>query len=271
MRGWQLGRARAGLVALGAGLTLFGSGLASAATIDVDVTPGDQKGWVFFQETATGSGELVNGPATPPLGNGSARLQVNGTGGMALGTNAFAGTRFDEITELEYSTYRASGSSALAISLQFGVDYDLEDSNTSFQGRLVFEPYLTGSPASNIWQTWSPRNGKWWATGAPGSALCPQNNPCSWSQVLSTWPDAGIHASSTLGVVLFKAGGGWASGFDGNVDAFTFEADGDKTIVNFEAQPTDKDQCKNDGWRAFSNPEFKSQGACVSFVERERD
>ena len=30
--------------------------------------------------------------------------------------------------------------------------------------------------------------------------------------------------------------------------------------------PTNKDQCKNNGWKAF--PQFKNQGQCVSFVER---
>jgi hypothetical protein len=31
--------------------------------------------------------------------------------------------------------------------------------------------------------------------------------------------------------------------------------------------PTSKDQCKNNGWKAF--PQFKNQGQCVSFVERQ--
>ena len=31
--------------------------------------------------------------------------------------------------------------------------------------------------------------------------------------------------------------------------------------------PTDKEQCKNDGWKSFNNPAFENQGKCVSFVE----
>ena len=31
--------------------------------------------------------------------------------------------------------------------------------------------------------------------------------------------------------------------------------------------PTNKDQCKGDGWKAFNNPSFKNQGDCVSYVE----
>jgi YVTN family beta-propeller protein len=34
------------------------------------------------------------------------------------------------------------------------------------------------------------------------------------------------------------------------------------------AAPTDKDQCKNGGYRSFTNPSFKNQGECVSFVQR---
>ncbi|MES2437389.1 MAG: hypothetical protein V4519_05265 [Patescibacteria group bacterium] len=30
--------------------------------------------------------------------------------------------------------------------------------------------------------------------------------------------------------------------------------------------PTNKDQCKNDGWKTFTNPTFKNQGQCVSSV-----
>ncbi len=33
--------------------------------------------------------------------------------------------------------------------------------------------------------------------------------------------------------------------------------------------PTNKDQCKNDGWRAFNNPSFRNQGDCVSFVNHQ--
>ena len=31
--------------------------------------------------------------------------------------------------------------------------------------------------------------------------------------------------------------------------------------------PTDKNQCKKDGWMTFNNPTFKNQGDCVSYVQ----
>lgn len=31
--------------------------------------------------------------------------------------------------------------------------------------------------------------------------------------------------------------------------------------------PTNKEQCMKDGWKVFTNPTFKNQGACVSYIE----
>ena len=33
------------------------------------------------------------------------------------------------------------------------------------------------------------------------------------------------------------------------------------------AAPTDMNQCKNEGWKIFNNPQFKNQGDCVSYVQ----
>jgi hypothetical protein len=52
-------------------------------------------------------------------------------------------------------------------------------------------------------------------------------------------------------------------------------ADLTNITVNGELQvpapstPTSKDQCKNGGWKTFTNPAFKNQGDCVSFVATE--
>lgn len=35
--------------------------------------------------------------------------------------------------------------------------------------------------------------------------------------------------------------------------------------------PTEKSQCKQNGWKTFINPTFKNQGACVSYVEHLND
>jgi hypothetical protein len=244
---------------------------ASAATNNVTVTPSNMQGWTFIDDqnnsTATATGQMVTGPATPPLGVGSAQLSApTPADGQALLTAAYAGTSLSSLTNMQYSSYQSGPT--LAISLAFDVRYSPTD--TGYQGRLVFEPYQNGeTTVGSGWQTWNPLQGKWWAskTNAAGSnGLCTQGNPCSWSDVMTNWPDASI-----LGNVVFKAGSNWNSPFVGNVDAFTIGVSGNDTTYNFEpyAAVTDKDACKSGGWMTATDANgsgFKNQGACVSYV-----
>lgn len=118
------------------------------------------------------------------------------------------------------------------ISLQFDMDYNLTDSNTAWQGRLVYEPYFTETVNKGAWQTWDPLQGKWWATGSPGNGSCPQSNPCTWAQVLSAFPNAGLRAS--VGGLSFKAGSGWPANWQGNVDAFVIVVGDEAKAFDFE-------------------------------------
>lgn len=221
--------------ALVAGALLAG-GRTAQATMTVVVTPDNMQGWGFFEEVPTGSGGMVPGPGTPPLGAGSANLIVDDTGREMISTIAYAGTPFSSITTLQYSTYRSSGSSPLAVSLQFDVDYDLTDSNTSWQGRIVFEPYYTNTVLTGVWQTWDTLTnvgtGNWWATGAPGSSVCPIGNPCTWSELLTAFPNAGVRAN--VGATHLKAGGPWTGGFDGNADKLVVGTTVDTITYDFD-------------------------------------
>lgn len=115
----------------------------------VIVYPDSMRGWAFYDDqadTVCSAGtacRMVNGPAGQPLGSGSAELADSlATDGKALILPDYGGTRFDQVTTLRYSTYRQTTDAGnnLAIALQFNVDYDLTDSLTGYQGRLVFEP-----------------------------------------------------------------------------------------------------------------------------------
>jgi hypothetical protein len=228
-----------------------------ADSTTVVVTNSNLQGWSFFNEGPNGSGQFELGPATPPLGGGSANLIVDSTGRQILVTQVYAGTRLDQITELRYSTYKNTNpDQAIDIGLQFDIDYNSTDANTAYQGRLVFEPYQTGTtPQQNVWQTWHALAGKWWASrsGANGSnGVCPQSAPCTWTQVLAAFPNASIHANYGLpGALLFRAGGPWANGYDGNVDAFTIGVNTTFTTFDFEPDtdldtvPDAVDNCPN--------------------------
>lgn len=209
------------------------------------VSPSNLQGWSFFPENTTGSqvGEMVSGPDTPPLGDGSARFFVpNSDESQVLAIGAYAGTRLDQITELSYQTYRASGGAAQAVALQFNFDADLTDTDETWQGRLVFEPHHSETVNTGAWQEWDTlTQGKWWGSGAPLNGVCPQSSPCTWTEVITAFPDGGIHA--TLGAVLFKAGSGW-SGFDGNVDNLVIGVQTGFNIhtTTFDFEPTPPDE-----------------------------
>lgn len=200
----------------------------------VVVSEVDGVGWSYLEEVPNGFGFYELGPGMVPQGRGAAWLFVDPNGRMLLGTQQFPGLRFDEITNLEYSTYRTlPETGAVTLSLQFNVDYDLTDGDTGWQGRLVYEPYYTEMVESDVWQTWDPLAGVWWGSGSPGNSMCPISAPCTWAEILTNWPDAGVQTGDLSGV-LFKAGGPWTSGFFGGVDALTLGILGTDTVYDFE-------------------------------------
>lgn len=186
-----------GLLALVFGsLALHTLPVAQAATT-VTVTPNTPNGWTFDNDGSTGGlGEFVVGPGTPPLGTGSVRflLDNTSTSRKIIFNTGFDSTRLDALTKLEYDSYRSSidNSNVQAVALQFDMDFDLSDTTTNFQGRLIYEPYLSGgSVPQNTWQSWNALAGKWWASRAPYNNPkasvppgCPMNDPCTLAEVL---------------------------------------------------------------------------------------
>jgi hypothetical protein len=211
------------------------------------VSPANLNGWAFFDDNpgvGVGTGGFEEGPATPPLGAGSAFLQVDDTARHALGTTAYAGTRFVDLSELQYASYQNNSSNpAYAPSLQFDIDYDLTDTTNPYQGRLVFEPYQAGSVQQNTWQNWDALAGNWYGTRATvpvGNANvsnpCQQATPCTRQQVLALFPNAGLR-NTPASRLLFKAGGPWPPSFRGNVDAFKIGVGGARVVYDFEPLP----------------------------------
>lgn len=228
----------------GGGLAMTMLGTAGAAP-NTTVNQANPQGWAFFDDNGNGgSGSFVNGPGTPPLGNGSAELDLTASNqGYALGYSGYGGTKLSNITKLSYSTYVQQGNNTVAPALQLNIDSDVTDSNTAWQGRLVYEPYYTHSVTDGTWQTWNTQdnamngsNGNWWfSNGSLASQTgCSQSTPCTWSQVLSKLPNVGVNGGVNAGLD-FKAGSGWTAPFKGNVDAFTIGVSGNDTTYNFEA------------------------------------
>jgi hypothetical protein len=244
------------------------NGAGSAVTVEVGndtLLPAPAvNGWFYVDEGTGGTGTLVAGPGTPPLGTGSARLTTNPTGTARpdFMTVDFEGTRLDSLTALQYSTYRASADAGnfLSISLQFDFDCDLNDNVTNFQGRMVFEPYnspgVSGNVPSNTWQTWdtlSP-NARWWMSASASNPLrkagvattpfnpYPISAPGSMEQIRAFCPNGGFRTKGNpaaslaagAGVLLMRAGGP-INNFDGNGDGVKIGVLFNDKTFNFEA------------------------------------
>jgi len=203
----------------------------------VVVTIAQPNEWYFQEEETVGSGAYIPGPSPTLLGDGSAELNVDDNGRMILGRNEWRGVRLESINTLSYSTYRSSGSAALAIAMAIHIDYDDTDATAGWQGRLTYEPYFTQSVNTGEWQTWDTQSesgsGNWWASGAPGNSVCPQSDPCTWVEVLTNFPDAAIRDANYTGIIL-KAGGPWTGGFEGNVDNFKIGVGSSITTYDFQ-------------------------------------
>ena len=104
-------------------------------------------------------------------------------------------------------------------------------------------PTMRGARISAI-NVWDARAGKWYGTrttvtvgNTAGVAQpCQPASPCTWAQVLALFPNAGVR-NAAGSAVLFKVGGPWTNGFDGNVDNFRLRQNGALVTYNFENVP----------------------------------
>jgi MBG domain (YGX type)/Cadherin domain len=200
--------------------------------------------WLFINDNGT-AGDWTqgfeHGPATPPLGDGSFSMQLNSSSaGIIFGTQKYQGTLLSNITSLGYSTY--TNVAPAAISFQINYDPDLTSTESTWWGRLVYEPYMNATVTNGTWQTWDMidgGNGKWWASPNANSTVdnaCPQAAPCTLTSLIAAYPNIGIR-SDGLSFILFKAGSG-SNGMDGNVDNFTFTTAGNTDTYDFEPPAT---------------------------------
>ncbi len=220
---------------------------------DTSLFPTPTTPWVSSDDNSAAAGDInyVTGPGTPPAGVGSVQIgTATGSGASDLVSLNLANsaTRFSQISDMHYSTYRSTvdADNNLAIALQFNVDYDKTDTTTSWQGRVVFEPYQgnSGNITQNTWQTWTPKTaGQWWMSGTPkvGNVsvpqACPQASPCSWNTLLSNYPKAGFNRGQPFVNLKAGSGGNWP-GFVGNADDLRISIDGSEANFDFEPNCT---------------------------------
>lgn len=207
-------------------------------------------GWSLFatqvlSNTPGGDGvaEFVNGPATPPMGSGSAHLNTgtNGSQSAQMRNGGHVGTRIADLTTLQYSTYVTAWNGSQVPYLTIWVD---TNNDTIADDRLWFEPVYSaagagnGNPtpqpnvALNVWQTWDALDGMWYADSMFG----PGSNARKLSVYLAAKPNATI-VNAPGGVGGIRIASGFASAgdvFNAYVDAFIIGTASSTSAYNFE-------------------------------------
>lgn len=226
----------------------------SASAGMVNVSPGNMDGWAFYTTdssgiigTGTGTAAMVNGPATPPLGTGSAQLRTApgaGDGSVQMRNSAWAGTRIDSLTALSYSTYATAWNGQQVPYLTIWLD---TDGNGTRDDRLWFEPDYSSAGAGNhnphppqpgttlnTWQTWDALHGMWYSDNHAGAGT----DAITLAAYLFFEPNATIINNGTTGGIRIASGfGSPGDSFDANVDAFTIGTLAGTTTYDFELAP----------------------------------
>jgi len=227
----------------------------------VVVSPSNMDSWAFYTTddsgiigTGTGTGEMVTGPATPPLGTGSAHLMTAanyGDGSVQLRNSSWAGTRIDALTTLSYSTYATAWNGQQLPYLTIWLDTDGDGARDD---RLWFEPTYSeadagnGNPfpqqdlALNTWQTWDALNGMWYSDNIAG----PGSNAITLAAYLAQKPNATIINDAYQSIGGIRVASGFASpedNFNANVDNFSIGTAAGTTTYNFEVVPEPATVC----------------------------
>lgn len=202
--------------------------ISTALAATVVVSPANMQGWAFQVLSPDGSGTFVSGPATAPLGTGSARLFTGTHGDMSssLQTAHFGNVRLTDVTNLRYSVYGATSQGAIS-----EPHLAIRVSNSDGPDVLEFNPNSQSAPALlNTWQTWNAKDGFWTsATSFPGGTLAEY---IAWG--VTHFP-GDITIDNGSAALFFRAGpAGGGEVFDGNVDNFTVGISGVDTTYDFE-------------------------------------
>jgi uncharacterized protein (DUF2141 family) len=222
----------------------------AANTADVISNPTK---WFFYNDendTIDNSlGSMVAGPATPPLGTGSAQISVTGTQRRNLATYQFSGMKLGDITTLMFSTYNPSagngGSATRSAYLNFNVDFNGSD---TWQKRLAFVPNQNGTVTQDTWNAWDAiqggtakyvYSGTTWPTPVTGPhagmAGVPGTTPRTWNDLLADYP--GIRIRVTDSWLGMRVGEPYADGYTENLDKVVLGTASQKTTFDFEPTP----------------------------------
>ncbi len=267
------------------------------------VTPSNTQGFSAADTRPGGAVSFVNDP-TSPFPDDALQLTTDATTtSKAQYMHAADNIPLGTVSTLSYQTKQVSGPTFADPSYQLAVDLNgaADGGFTTF----VYEPYQNGTVTPGVWQEWDVDAGQFWSSrtfseggcavvagagGAPFYTLAGVQAMCPNAVVVGYGVNIGSNNPSY--VVQTDA-------FNFNGTTYDFENDpvaspspsvepsaspSASPSVSPSASPTvapsispsptpavlgDKDECKNNGWKNFTNPAFKNQGQCVAYFNHQ--
>jgi hypothetical protein len=171
------------LVTLGALILVGLVALPASAAGTQTVSQATPHNWRQYTGGA-GTTDLVNGPATPPAGTGSAHFDLPTANDFAMvRTTDYDGTLLASLTKLTYWTYVTSNQNSQAPFISLNLDYTgdgIRDDQLNFEPAYQTGGYTTMPGAGpfpdqctdtdvncfpkNTWVQWDALAGGWWAS-----------------------------------------------------------------------------------------------------------
>jgi hypothetical protein len=226
----------------------------------------NQPGWLFNRDISTATPYEFNA-VTASTGIGS--LYVLPIGSTAA--DKFIGENFinkpvSDITTISYDFKIGTGGDAtdkaqfyMNVYANFGVSDDFK----FYDCRYNVVPTI-GSTSGFTTVTFDPTQA-YPVTTRGGASSSPFTCPAVPADMNL------LSAGSTVRAFALNVGDTSTSdvGLDGYLDNVVVTLGSDMTVYDFEPAltPSDKDECKKNGWMMFNTPFFKNQGDCVSFTQ----
>jgi len=244
--------------------------IAHAAPTTVVVTPSNTQGWSTADTRPGGAVNFMSDPTAPGTPNaGALQLTTDATTASKAQYMHETSTALSSVTKLSYVTKQNSASFAggdASYQLATCLGGVVGTTCTGFT-TFVYEPYENGTVTPGVWQSWDVAAGQMWS-----SRTYSDGGSCSVTAGAGGAPFyslADLQTNCPGAVVV-----GFGTNIGSNNPSYNVEADlisFNDTTYNFEPYvvATDKDACKNDGWKTLVNANgdgFKHQGACVSYV-----
>jgi len=236
----------------------------------VVVTPSNTQGWSTADTRPGGAVNYVSDSTAPGTPNaGALQLTTDATTTAKAQYMHETNTALSSVNELSYATKQNSASFAggdASYQLATCLGGVVGTTCTGFT-TFVYEPYENGTVTPGVWQPWDVDAGQVWSSRTyTDGASC---NVTAGGGGAPFYSLADLQTNCPSAVVV-----GFGVNIGSNNPSYNVEADlvnFNGTTYNFEpyAAVSNKDACKNDGWKTQVDANgngFKNQGACVSYV-----